>query len=50
MHTLNITVSNTQGLIEPVHNLYKASLDNILDSNVDNIVAKIFYTKSRLLK
>ncbi len=45
MHALNIIIGDTQGQSEPIHNLYKDSLDDILDSNIDNIVAKIIYTK-----
>ena len=50
MRTLNIIVSNIQGQTKPVYNLYKNNLDNILDSNIDSIVAKIAHTKSGLLK
>lgn len=50
MHTLNIRVGSTQNHIKLVNNLYKDSLKNILDSNIDNIMAKIVYIKSGLLK
>lgn len=50
MHALNIRVSNTQSHIKPVHNIYKYSRDNILDNNIDNIVAKIMYIKLESLK
>lgn len=50
MHTLNIIVGNIQGRIELVHNLYKNSLNNILDSNIDNIMAKTVYIKPEPLK
>lgn len=33
-----------------VYDLYKDSLNNILDSNVDNIVAKTVYTKPKPLR
>lgn len=45
MHTLNIIISNIQGQIKLVYDPYKNSLDNILDSNINNIVAKIVYIK-----
>lgn len=41
MHTLNIGEREIQKQMEPVHDLYKDSLDNVLDSNIDNIVASI---------
>lgn len=41
MHTLNIKVNNIQGQTKPVHDLYKDSLDDIMDSKIDNIMAKI---------
>ena len=50
MHTLNITVGNTQGQTKPIHNLYKGSLDNDLDSNINNIMAKFIHIKPRLLR
>ncbi len=50
MYTLNITVDNIQRQTKLIHNLYKDSLDNILDNNIDNIVAKIIYTKPELFK
>lgn len=50
MHILNITVGNTWGQIKPVYNLYKDSLGNILDGNIDNIVTKTVHTKPELLR
>ncbi len=50
MRALNITVGDTQRQIEPVHNPYKDSLDNILDSDIDNIMAKTVYIKPGPLK
>ncbi len=45
MCTLNITVGDTLGQIKPIYNLYKDSLDDILDNNIDNIVTKTIHTK-----
>ncbi len=45
MRALNITVEDTQGQTEPIHDPYKDNLDNILDSNIDNIMAKTIHTK-----
>ncbi len=45
MRALNITVGDTQGQIEPIHNSYKDSLDDILDSDIDDIMAKTIHTK-----
>lgn len=50
MSALNIKVGHTQSHTKPVHDLYKDNLANILDNNIDNIVAKTVYTKLRLLK
>lgn len=50
MDTLNINIYNTQCHTEPVQNLYKDSLDNILNSNIDNIMVKTVHIKSGLLK
>ncbi len=50
MCTLNITVEDIQRQIERIHNLYKDSLDNIFDNNIDNIMAKIIYTKPEPLR
>ncbi len=50
MRTLNITVGDTQGQTELIHDPYKDSLDDILDSNIDDIVAKTIHTKPGPLK
>ncbi len=50
MHALHITVGDTKGQTEPIHNPYEDSLDNILDSNLDDIVAKTVYIKPGPLK
>ncbi len=50
MRTLNIIVGDTKEQTKLIHNLYKDNLDDILDSNIDNIVAKTIHTKSELLK
>ena len=50
MSALNITLDNTLKYVKPVQNIYKNSLGNTLDSDIDNIVAKTLHTKPRLLK
>lgn len=50
MRAVNIWVSNTQSHIKPVHDWYKDSLNNILPSNIDDIVAKIVHIKLELLR
>ncbi len=50
MCILNITVDDIQGQTKLVHNPYKDSLDDILDSNVNNIMAKTIYTKPEPLR
>ena len=50
MYILNIIVSNSQRHTKPVYNPYKDSLDNILNSNVDNIVFITVYIKPGPLK
>lgn len=45
MHILNIKVGNTKKHIKPVYNLYKNSLGNILNSNINDIEVNIIYTK-----
>lgn len=50
LRALNITVNSTQGQTKPIHNPYKDSLDNILDSNVDNIMAITVYINLGPLK
>lgn len=50
MYTVNIIVSNTQRQTEPIHDPYKKSPDDIIVSNVENIVAKTINTKPGLLK
>lgn len=46
----NIIVGDTQKQVKLVYNLYKDSLDNILNSNIDNIMAKTIHTKPRMLR
>lgn len=50
MHALNIKEKNTQRQTKPVFNLYKDSLEDIIDSNVNNrvLVRKIFLQLSKL--
>lgn len=43
-----VKVGDINAQIEPVYNPYKHSLDNILDRNINNIILKKVYTKSRL--
>ncbi len=38
-------VRDTQEQTKPIHNPYKDSLDDILDSNIDNIIAKTIHIK-----
>ncbi len=45
MRALNITVEDTQGQTESIHDPYKDSRDDILDSDIDDIVAKTIHTK-----
>lgn len=45
MRALNVKIDNTQGQTKPVYDLYQNSLDNILDSNINNIVLKIVLIK-----
>ena len=39
MRVLNIKVGNTPGQTELVYDLYKDSLDDVLDNDINNIVA-----------
>lgn len=41
MYTFNIKVGDIKSQFELFYNLYKNSLDDILNSNIDNIIAKI---------
>ena len=50
MRALNITLGDTQRQTKSIHDQYKDSVDDILDSNVDDIVAKTIYTKPGPLK
>ncbi len=50
MRALNITVGDTQRQTEPIHDPYKDSLDNILDSDIDDIVAKTIHIKPGSLR
>lgn len=50
MHALNIRIGNTQSHVKLVYNLYKYSLNNILDSDIDNILDKIVHRMLGLLK
>lgn len=44
MRALNIRVDNSKKHNKPVNNSYKNSFDNILDSNINIIMANIIYT------
>ena len=46
----NIKVEDTPGQMELVYNPYKNSLDNILDSNIHNIVASIINMNPCILR
>ena len=50
MQALNIKIRNTPGQTKLVYNSYKDSLDNVLDSYIDNTVANTIHTKSCPLK
>lgn len=50
MHNLNIRVSKIKKYTKLVDDLYKNSLNNILNSNINNIMAKIVHIKLKLLK
>lgn len=50
MRTLNIKVSNTQYHTKPIYDLYKHSLDNNSDSNIEDIIVKTIHIKLELLK
>lgn len=45
MRTLNIGMEEIQKEIEPVHNLYRNSPNDILDGDIDNIMANTVNTK-----
>ena len=46
MRAINIKVGDTPGQTEPVYDLYKDKLDNVLDSNIDDTVASTIDTNS----
>ncbi len=50
MRALNIKAGDTQGQKEPVHDPYKDSLDDVLDSDIDDIVASTIDTNPCLLR
>ncbi len=50
MRALNIKAGDTQGQTEPVHDLYQDSLDDVLDSNIDDTVASKINTNRCLLR
>lgn len=47
MYTFNIRVGNILGYTEPVQDPYNDSLNNILDSNIDDIMSQTIQTKLR---
>lgn len=49
MKTLNIKTNNIQKQTELIHDLYKDNLNNMLDSNINNIVANTINTNPYLL-
>lgn len=49
IQALNIKTKDIQRQTELVHDSYKNSLDNVIDSNIDDIVASIINTNSCLL-
>ena len=50
MRALNIKIRDTSGQTKPVHDLYKNSLDDVLDSNINDIVASTTNTNSCSLR
>lgn len=50
MRGLNLEIKDAQRQIKPVHDSYKNSLDNILNGNIDNIVASRINKNPCLLK
>ena len=50
MQALNIKVEDTLRQTELVHDPYKDSLNNVLNSNIDDIVASIININSCLLR
>lgn len=50
MYALIIKVDNTQYHIKPIHISYKDSLNDILDSNIDDTVVKTIHIKLKLLR
>lgn len=46
MQILNIKVENTSERMEPIYDSYKDNLNNVLDSNIDDMVASIINTNS----
>lgn len=50
MRIFNIKIGDIQRQIMPICNLYKNNLNNILDSNIDNIMAETIYIKPGLIK
>ena len=50
IQALNIKAGDTQGQTEPVHDPDKDSLDNVLNSNIDDTVASTIDTNPYLLR
>ncbi len=50
MRALNIKAENTQGQMEPVHDPYKDSLDDVLDIDIDDTVAGTINTNPYSLR
>lgn len=50
MQALNIKIRDIQGQTKPIHDFYINNLDNILNYNINNIVANIININFYLLK
>ena len=50
MQALNIKVGDTSGQTEPIHDLYKNNLDNVLDTNINDTMVSIIDTNLCPLK
>ncbi len=50
MRVLNIKARDTQGQSEPVHDLYKDNLDDVLDSDIDDTGVSTINKNSCMLR
>ena len=47
MRVFNVKISNTQEYTKPIYNSYKDNFNNILNSNIDDIISKIVFIKPK---